>query len=150
MDRLQALEDRLEIQDLMSRYAQMVDRREWERMHDVFAPGATLDYTTTGGEKGGYEETLAWLDRALAPWPINLHFITNLTVELDGDRATSRCYFQAPMGCVEEGGSQLVITNAGCYDDELVRTEAGWRIAKRYCDQTIMVGSLPDGYEIPR
>ncbi len=147
---LRALQDRAEIQDLLHRYAQMVDFREWERMEEVFAPGATIDYASTGGVAGEFRETLAWLDRALAPWPINLHFITNVSVEIDGDRATSRCYFHAPMGRVEEGGGQLVITNAGYYDDQLVRTEAGWRIAARHCEQTLMIGSLPEGYEIPR
>ncbi|MDJ0846983.1 MAG: nuclear transport factor 2 family protein [Myxococcota bacterium] len=147
---IREIRDRLEIQDLMNRYSHMVDQREWALMDRVFAPGAEIDYTSTGGARGDYRQTLEWLDRALEPWPLNLHFITNLVVDLDGDRARSRCYFHAPMGRVEEDGSQLVITNAGWYDDELVRTEAGWRIAKRDCRQTIMIGSLPEGYEIPR
>lgn len=146
---LREIKDRLEIQDVLNRYAQMVDFREWERMDDVFAPDATIDYRSTGGVAGPYRETLAWLDRALAPWPLNLHHITNVTIELEGDSATSRCYFHAPMGRVESDGGQLVLTNAGYYDDRLVRTSAGWRIAARHCEQTIRIGSLPEGYEIP-
>lgn len=149
MDRIQAIEDQLEIQQLMNRYARMVDERAWDQMNGVFAEGAVIDYRSTGGVAGPYRETLAWLDRALEPWPINLHFITNLTIELAGDHARSRCYFHAPMGRAREDGSQLVITNAGYYDDELVRTAAGWRISKRHCEQTVMIGSLPEGYEIP-
>ena len=149
MDRIRAIEDKLEIQELMNHYARMVDQREWDRMDLIFAPGATVDYRSTGGQAGPYRETLEWLGRALEPWPLNLHFITNLTIELDGDRGHSRCYFHAPMGRVEDDGSQLVITNAGWYDDDLVRTDAGWRIANRHCEQTIMVGHLPEGYEIP-
>ncbi len=141
--------DRLAIQDLMHRYASMVDFRDWELMDQVFAPGARIDYRSTGGQEGPYREVLAWLDRALAPWPINLHHITNLVAELDGDRGHSRCYFSAPMGRDEDDGSQTVITNAGYYDDELLRTTAGWRIANRLCTQTLMLGSLPEGYEIP-
>lgn len=149
MDRLQAIEDRIEIQELMNRYARMVDERAWHEMDRVFAPGATIDYRSTGGVAGPYEETLGWLGRALEPWPINLHFITNLTISLDADHAQSRCYFHAPMGRAGDGGEQLVITNAGYYDDELVRTSEGWRISARHCEQTIMIGSLPSGYEIP-
>ncbi len=148
-DALRQVLDRLEIQDLMHRYSHMVDQRQWELMDEVFAPGATIDYESTGGQRGDYRPTLEWLDRALEPWPLNLHFITNLVVELDGDRARSRCYFHAPMGRVEEDGSQLVITNAGWYDDDLVRTGKGWRIAKRHCQQTMMIGQLPTGYTIP-
>jgi 3-phenylpropionate/cinnamic acid dioxygenase small subunit len=149
MDRIQALEDKLEIHELMNRYARMVDDREWERMNEVFAEDATIDYRSTGGKAGPFRETLAWLARALEPWPLNLHCITNLSIELAGDRARSRCYFTAPMGREQDSGAQLVITNAGYYDDELVRTERGWRIAARHCQQTIMIGQLPSGYEIP-
>jgi hypothetical protein len=42
------------------------------------------------------------------------------------------------------------MTNAGWYEDELVRTTAGWRIAARICHQPIMIGQLPSGYEIPK
>ena len=147
-ERIRAIEDRLEIEDLLSTYARMVDFREWDRMDRVFTKDATIDYTSTGGQAGPYRETLEWLDRALEPWPLNLHFISNVQIELDGDRAHSSCYFNAPMGRVE-GEAQLVITNAGLYHDDLVRTDAGWRIERRVCEQTIMVGSLPEGYEIP-
>ncbi len=143
-------EDREQIEALLYRYAWMVDRRDWQLMDEVFAEGATVDYTSTGGQKGPYRETLGWLARALEPWPANLHFISNLHVEIHGDRARSRCYFLAPMGRPRPDGSQEVITTAGLYLDELVRTPAGWRIAKRDCQQSVTLGQLPTGYEIPK
>jgi hypothetical protein len=127
----------------------MVDRRKWELMDSVFAEDATIDYRSTGGRKGPYRETLRWLDRALAPWPTNLHFVTNLAIEVQGDRARSRCYFLAPMARAKPDGSQEVITNAGVYHDALVRTRDGWRISERVCEQTLMIGRLPEGYVIP-
>jgi hypothetical protein len=42
---------------LLNRYAWMVDRKHWDLMDEVFAPGATIDYTSSGGVKGGYRET---------------------------------------------------------------------------------------------
>jgi hypothetical protein len=144
-----ALQDRHAIEELMHRYAWMVDRREWRLMDEVFAPGATIDYTSTGGIAGEYRRTLAWLDRALAQWPLNLHFLTNLQLTLDGDRATSRILFHAPMGRSQPDGTQEVITNAGWYEDELVRTPQGWRIAARVCKQLVRIGNLPPGYLIP-
>lgn len=143
------IQDRIEITELMNRYAEMVDQRDWALMDRVFALEATIDYTSTGGQKGPFRETLAWLDRALERWPINLHNITNLTIELDGDVARTRCYFHAPMGRELPDGTQHIITNAGRYLDKVVRTADGWRIVERICDQTLMDGSLPDGYEIP-
>ncbi|MBM4385378.1 MAG: nuclear transport factor 2 family protein [Deltaproteobacteria bacterium] len=147
---LRALADRREIEELLHRYAWMVDRREWALMDLVFAPGATIDYESTGVIKGEYRATLAWLDRALAPWPINLHFISNVQLDLSGNEGRSHCYFQAPMGRARADGTQEVITNAGYYEDRLVRTPRGWRIAERVCRQTVQIGSLPPGYAIPR
>ena len=147
-DPLRALQDRIEIEELMHLYAEMVDRRDWGLMDRIFALEATIDYTSTGGRKGPFRETLAWLDRALESWPINLHAITNLILEIDGDEARSQCYFHAPMGREADGG-QYIITNAGRYLDVLARTADGWRIVERVCDQIVMQGALPEGYKIP-
>lgn len=58
--------DRYEIEQLLFGYAWMADQRKWEMMDDLFAPDATIDYTSTGGKAGPYRPTLEWLDRALA------------------------------------------------------------------------------------
>jgi len=143
--------DRLAINELLYRYARMVDFRQWELFDQVFTADATCDYTSSGGIKGSARAVMDWLDRALAPWPTNLHFVTNVSIEFDQDRSAARatCYFLGPMarGTI---GSQLAITNAGLYVDRLQRTADGWRIADRECRMTLMLGSLPEGYEIPR
>ncbi len=148
--REQAAEDRREIEQLLYTYAWMVDQRRWELMDLVFAADATLDYTSTGGRRGPYRPTLEWLDRALKPWPLNLHHITNVCIELGAETASARCYFTAPMGRPLPDGTQEVITNAGYYLDTLARTAAGWRIRERLCHQVIMIGHLPAGYAIPQ
>jgi hypothetical protein len=138
------------IEQLLFRYAWMVDRRKWELMDEVFAPGGTIDYASTGGPGAmPYPAALEWLDRALKPWPLNLHHITNIAVDVDGDRGEALCYFTAPMGRPAAGGGQDVITNAGYYLDTLVRTPQGWRIAARFCDMTIQIGQMPSDYAIP-
>ena len=147
-DAMRTLIDEKEIQQVLVRYTKMVDKRDWERMDEVFAPGASLDYQSSGGQSGPYRETLDWLARALEPWPLNLHFISNFEIVIDGDRARSSCYFLAPMGREEPGGRQIMTTNAGYYHDELVRTPKGWRIQARVCEQTILTG-LPEDYVIP-
>ena len=100
--------DRYEIEQLLYRYAWMADKRKWELMDSVFAPEATVDYTSTGGKKGPYRPTLEWLHRALEGWPVNLHFTSNICIEIDGDRANCRCMFLAPMARQRADGSQAV------------------------------------------
>jgi 3-phenylpropionate/cinnamic acid dioxygenase small subunit len=148
-DAIQKIQDRIDIEELLNIYAEMVDRREWTKMDSVFALEATIDYASSGGQKGPFRETLAWLARALESWPINLHVISNVLIEFDGDTAKSRCYFHAPMARDKPDSGQFVITNSGRYVDRLVRTVDGWRIIERVCEQTIMQGALPDGYNIP-
>lgn len=144
------LQDRKEIEELLYRYAWMVDKRKWELMDDVFAPGATIDYASTGGVTGPYRETLEWLARALSGWPLNLHAISNISIEFAGDTAQSRCLFMAPMGRLKDDGTQDVILNGGHYFDALIKTGKGWRIKERVCEQNIMMGQLPAGYQIPQ
>ena len=148
-DEMVEIKDRLEIQELMNRFAEMVDQRDWKIMDSIFALEATIDYSSTGGHAGPFRETLAWLDRALDSWPINLHFVSNLIIDFDGDSASARCYFHAPMARDTSDGPLYIITNAGRYEDRLVRTNQGWRILERICYQTLMQGKLPDGYQIP-
>jgi 3-phenylpropionate/cinnamic acid dioxygenase small subunit len=142
-----------QIEQLLYLYAWMVDKREWGLIDQVFSADATIDYASTGGPgRMPHREALEWLDGALKPWPINLHHITNIMPRLDGDRARCRCYFFAPMGRPRAGGgyfAQDIVTNAGFYHDELVRTERGWRISERVCEMTVMIGVLPADYSIP-
>jgi 3-phenylpropionate/cinnamic acid dioxygenase small subunit len=147
-DAMRELIDERDIRATLVAYTKMVDQRDWDRMDEIFAPGASLDYRSSGGQAGPYRETLGWLARALDPWPLNLHLIGNHEIEIDGDRAKSSCYFLAPMGRNEPDGRQIMTTNAGSYHDELVRTPDGWRIQARVCEQTILTG-LPEDYVIP-
>ena len=142
-------EDKIAIQEVMYRYALMVDNHRWHMMDDIFAPDATVDYVSSGGQKGPYKETLAWLERALKSFPLNLHFVTNPLIELDGDTATSTVAYNAPMGRMEDDGSQTMMTNIGYYHDKWLRLNGQWRILDRVCDQTITIGGLPENYDIP-
>ncbi len=143
--------DRLAIHELMYRYARMVDFREWKLFDQVFAPDASCDYVSSGGIEGTAREVMDWLDRALAPWPTNLHFVTNLSIDFDAGRKTARtaCYFLGQMARGEMGKDQLVISSSGLYVDRVRKTAKGWRIVEREMRMTIMQGSLPEGYAIP-
>lgn len=143
--------DRLAIHELLFRYAQVVDGRQWQQIDQVFASDATCDYVSSGGIKGPAREVMAWLARALAPWPANVHAVSNVSIEFDAERASARtrCYFVAPMGRGEMGKDQVVITSSGLYLDRVRKTAEGWRIVEREMRMLMMQGSLPEGYVIP-
>jgi 3-phenylpropionate/cinnamic acid dioxygenase small subunit len=148
---LQEHADRLAIHELMYRYARMVDAGEWKRHDEVYAPDATCDYRAAGGIQGPAREVMEWLARALAAWPVNFHFVTNLVIDFEADRRSARttCYFLGQMARGEMGKDQFAINSSGVYVDRVRRTDAGWRITERDCRMSLMQGALPAGYVIP-
>ena len=146
---LQDISDRIEINDLLIRYSKAIDQKDWKLLDTVFTPDAEVDYVSSGGIKGSYPEARAWLEKALAIFPITVHFVTNSEVTLAGDRASARTAVYNPMFFKNPDGTLHHFAVGAYYVDELVRTKGGWRIAKRREDQAFMEGALPKALTIP-
>jgi SnoaL-like protein len=131
---LQTLSDRLEIDDLLTRYTRAIDTGEWDRLDEVFTPDARIDYTATGGIEGVYPEVRAWLAESLPMFPRRQHVLAQKEVELgthdaDGPPSTARvtAYFLNPMIFAKADGTELLWEFGGFYHHRLVRTPDGWR-----------------------
>ena len=126
---LKALVDRAEIENLLARYAAALDGHDWELLATCFTTDAKYRFPHAGDVVG--VEAIADVCRAsLVPLDASQHLIGSPHVEVDGDRARSRCSFQAQhVRRGAEGGRNYVV--AGTYVDELCRTDAGWRIERR-------------------
>lgn len=132
---VQELSDRIEIDDLLTRYATALDAKDWELFSTCFTADAFIDYTGAGGIKGHLTEIREWLAQVMAGFPMTQHLVTNRAVRLSGDTATSRCALFNPMG-VKDGDGLAVFLEGGYYRDKLVRTPDGWRIAERVEEPT--------------
>lgn len=128
---LRALADRLEITDLLTRYATALDGGDWDGARSVFAAGAVLDYTAFDGPRGEPAEVMAWVADALSGFDMSQHLLGNVQVVLDGDEATASCYVFNPMGQRGADGSLSLFYVGGTYHDRLRRTPDGWRITER-------------------
>lgn len=146
---LQQISDRIEIDDLLIRYTKAIDQKDWALLDTVFTPDAEVDYLSSGGIKGSYPEARAWLAKALSVFPVTVHYVTNSEVALDGDRASARTAVYNPMFFRNPDASMHHFAVGAYYVDELVRTPAGWRIAKRREEQAFLEGSLPKALQIP-
>jgi SnoaL-like domain len=124
---LQTISDRLEIDDLITRYTRAIDTGEWDRLDDVFTHDARIDYTATGGIEGRYPEVKAWLAEMLPMFPRRQHLVAQKEVTIDGDRADVTAYFLNPMVLPQKDGTELLWEFGGLYRHTLVRTERGWR-----------------------
>jgi hypothetical protein len=123
--------DRLEIDDLLTRYAVAIDSRRWDLLETVFTPDAMIDYSSSGAPKGTFPEIAAWLEKFLTPFAMNQHMTLNKYIVLDGDTATGRTYFLNPNSFLDESGDPRLIIVGGYYHDRFVRTAQGWRISER-------------------
>ena len=132
---LQQIADRIEIDDLLTRYAAALDSKDWDLFSTCFTPDAAIDYTAAGGIKGTLPEVRSWLAEVMPRFPMTQHLVTNRSVQLDGDSATCRSYLFNPMGA--QGGEEMVLFfEGGYYRDRLRRTPDGWRIIERIEEPT--------------
>jgi 3-phenylpropionate/cinnamic acid dioxygenase small subunit len=121
---MQAAADRIEIAELLARYARGVDTKDWALWRTVFTDDAYIDYRSAGGIDGSREEVGEWLEKALAPVPMTQHFVGNIECDIDGDAARVRAMFYNPMQFPDY---QDLSVCGGYYYHRLVRTDGGWR-----------------------
>src|SRR6185295_5824682 len=132
---LQQIADRIEIDDLLTRYATALDAKDWDTWADCFTPDAFIDYTSAGGVKGTLPEVRRWLSEVMALFPMTQHLVTNRAVRVDGNTATCRSALFNPMG-LPDNDSLMIFFDGAYYRDKLVRTVDGWRIAERIEEST--------------
>jgi 3-phenylpropionate/cinnamic acid dioxygenase small subunit len=120
-------EDRQDIADVLLRYATGIDRRDWPLFRTVFTDDCELDYGEVGSWQG-VDAVTEFMQQAHAMAGHTMHRLTNQVITVDGDSAQARTYVDALI-MLEDNTSG--VNAAGFYDDEFVRAERGWQIARR-------------------
>jgi hypothetical protein len=121
------ISDRLEIEDLLTRYTRAIDTGEWDRLDEVFTPDAQIDYTATGGIAAAYAEVKPWLAEMLPIFAKRMHTLGQVESQVIGDEATVTAYFHNPMLISQPDGGEVLVEFGGIYHHDLVRTPQGWR-----------------------
>ncbi len=117
-----------EIVSLTVKYCWALDERDWDSLSEVFSSDAFAKYGVT--EHKGIDSIIEKCQKALLPLDFSHHMVTNHVVELEGDEATCKCYFQAQhVRNSTPGGVNFII--AGKYEDELTRINGEWKISSR-------------------
>ncbi|SPM29625.1 nuclear transport factor 2 family protein [Mycobacterium terramassiliense] len=120
-------DDRQDIADLLVRYATGIDRRDWALFRTVFTDDCELDYGVIGAWRG-VDAVTDFMEQVHALAGHTMHRLSNLAITLDGDKAAARTYID---GLIMAADNTSGVNAIGFYDDEIVRTEDGWRIARR-------------------
>lgn len=120
-----SVEDRLSIRELLECYADAVFR------HDSQAWSACWDddgvWEIAGARLTGREDIVAAWTAAMRPFALAAFHVQPGAIEVTGDRAQVRSYTRE-FFVLTDGGRRHI---SGRYDDELLRTQAGWRFAVR-------------------
>ncbi|PEQ14662.1 hypothetical protein B2G71_03665 [Novosphingobium sp. PC22D] len=131
--------DREDIIERINLYGLAMDTRRWDLFDRVFTADCDVDYGATSH----------WTDRASFKrdfgsfhelFDATQHVMTNHLVAVEGDRANSHTYGMWRL-IRHAAGNPPVWDGSGTYDDTWVRTDAGWRIAKRVCRVVFWTGN---------
>jgi len=126
---LQQLADERDIVATAIRYTWALDLHNWDELDDVFVAAATACFMTSQTIEGR-DAIKSRISTSLGRMDASQHIVSNHEVILDGDTARHRCYMHAQhVRTVPEGPPLFII--AGRYEDDMVRTSAGWRISHR-------------------
>jgi ketosteroid isomerase-like protein len=129
---LQEISDRLEIQDLLARYSDAIDRHDLDSLDPLFTEDAVIDYSEFGGPRGTLATVKAFLAEVLPLHAGHYHLVGSTIVDLDGDTAAVRSICHNPMVLHGSEDRQQLYLCGLWYRDKMVRTPAGWRIRERY------------------
>lgn len=120
-------DDRQDISDLLVRYASGIDRRDWPLFRTVFTDDCQLDYGEIGSWNG-VDAVVDFMERVHALAGHTMHRLSNIAITLHGDTADARTYID---GLIMAADNRSGVNAIGFYDDVIVRTAIGWRIARR-------------------
>jgi ketosteroid isomerase-like protein len=122
---LRALLDRQAIVDCVNRYARGVDRDDPDLVGSAYHPDAVEDH---GAYIGGVDGLVPFLAAAHEPFDGYQRFVTNFSIELDGDSAHAESYYLCILRRDEKG---KLFANGGRYVDRLEKRDGAWRIVRR-------------------
>jgi uncharacterized protein (TIGR02246 family) len=131
--RLQRLEDREQILDLLTAYGTTLDRHDFAAFGQLFA--ADAEY---GGGAGtptrGRTAIQAQLEKTILGNPTNLpppnrHLLFNPSIQLDGERATVQSMGAYVAPAADRKSTQMVFFVS--YQDTLVKRDGRWLFQRR-------------------
>ncbi|SNS08348.1 SnoaL-like domain-containing protein [Sphingomonas laterariae] len=139
MSDIQMLIDERAIYRQLCRFAEAMDRREWQWLDDVLMDDAQADYGI--GRRFGRASIVAEMRSFLDDCGPTQHLLANVIIDVAGDSATSSAYV-ADMHVGLGDRSHLTFRTLGDYHDHWVRTADGWRIAERIKHNRAHVGDM--------
>lgn len=139
--RLQELADRADLTDLLARQGRWLDERRFDEAATIFTDDATAE--TQGGTSRGIEALIAQARRIHVRFDRTQHVVSNVLIDLDGDRATVRANLIATF-IRDAANAEPTLTVGERYRFDAVRTPRGWRFSRVEVVPVWRSGPLPE------
>ncbi|MGD9598261.1 MAG: nuclear transport factor 2 family protein [Steroidobacteraceae bacterium] len=136
---LETLVAEREIARAIHAFARAMDARDWGALDAVLVADATADLGM--GPVKGRAAIVAFMRTFLDDCGPTQHLIGNLDVDVDGDRATSRCY----VSDTHQGAgakAHLTFSTLGEYHDDWARLDGRWWLVHRRKLNRAHIGSI--------
>jgi hypothetical protein len=144
-DEVKALCDRLDVSDVITRYAFAVDQHDWTGLTSIFADTVHLEVPHVDSPESpliSRENLVQMIHDTVSGFEATHHLIPNRLVTISGDRASCKAYANAWHTIPTERGVADYCLVRGYYDWGLIRTPDGWRIDRL----VITIAGPADGY----
>lgn len=139
--RVQRLEDREEIRELIARYGRAVDDRDWDALRAQYTPDAIFD--SAAGRSVGADAIIDYYAERTSAYVASYHYphSSELTF-VDDDHATGVVCAHAELTI--EGDTVMVALR---YQDDYRRTDGRWRFHERNTNllYVLKLSELPTG-----
>ncbi len=135
-ERLQRIEDRDQIQELIARYAHGLDLPDRDVFTSVWAPDAVYRVDDPFGETVGVEAIGAAWDTFQQLFPYMYHHTMNVVIDGPNGDEASAVSFAFITGSDAEG---VAWTSSCTYHDRFARIDGEWRFTERYDQVNYMV-----------
>ena len=130
VSRIDELESRAALRDLVTDYCLGFDNHDWERFISIWHPDAIWEIGAPFGTFNGHEGIHQAVFDVLYPvWRETHHLTSNLRLEFsDPDHAHGVCN----VDCMGATADDIVQMISATYTDDFERREGAWKIAKRH------------------
>jgi len=137
---LQTLLDERAIMHGLGRFARILDGRQWDAVHEVFADDVTFNYGD-GREQSGIAAMTKQFRDFLGGCGPSQHLLGSIVITVEGDKGTSNAYVQARHQG-RNGKENLRLDSNGEYVDQWERRPEGWRIVRRDVNWLVSTGDM--------
>jgi hypothetical protein len=139
----QSVVDRLAVQDVVVRYFELVDAKDWDGMDEVFTEDTTARWTPTVLMEGRASIVGALQHMIGTDEIVTYHHVASMTPRVDGDRAEVTARARAMHYGVGPRTGKFY-ESLGVQPTQLVRTPQGWRITHHDWHIVVKLGSMEE------